>query len=73
MYNTCIQLLGHVNSLQFKQYLEADSIQDPANRPGLEKELDPSLIHEPETQTSLVKNLDLLKNKVFNFKFSNKA
>jgi hypothetical protein len=73
VYSICLQLLNHVNAMQFKQFIEADNISKTTKRSNLEAELDPSLIPDDSDQGSLVKNLDLLKNKIFNFKFTNKA
>lgn len=77
MYATSLQILKHVNSLQFKQYLEAEEMISASGQTELKKllreQLDPSLVSDDEEEIPLVKNLSMLKNKIFNFKFSNKG
>lgn len=72
MYHRALQVLKHVNALQFKQYQEAENKIILSNKTVLREQLDPTLVSDDEEEIPLVKNLSMLKNKIFNFKFANK-
>jgi len=59
-----------INKFQFKQLIEAEERVLLSDKMILREQLDPSLIDQDQDENMVFRNVENIKNKIYNFKFT---
>jgi hypothetical protein len=70
MYRTSLRIISMINKFQFKQLIEAEERVLLSDKMILREQLDPSLIDQDQDENMVFRNVENIKNKIYNFKFT---